>query len=84
MERYSHRRSVNGFSLYPWETYSFSFLVFSVCDYCRRHIDIYNHNMFRADNREAVEMRQRSTLEAMEDATQWLKSDGQVAVSLEK
>lgn len=54
--------------------------VFSVCDYCRRHIELYNHNMFRADNREALEMRQRSTLEAMEDATQWLKGGGQVAI----
>lgn len=37
--------------------------------------------MFRADNREAVEMRQKSTLEAMEDATQWLNGEGKVAVS---
>ncbi|KAK6628433.1 hypothetical protein RUM43_002247 [Polyplax serrata] len=54
--------------------------VFSVCDYCRKHIELYNHNMFRADNREAVEMRQKSTLEAMEDATQWLNGEGKVAI----
>lgn len=44
-------------------------------------MELYNHNMFRADNREAVELRQKSTLEAMEDATRWLKGDGKVAVS---
>ncbi|KAL0275045.1 UNVERIFIED_CONTAM: hypothetical protein PYX00_003028 [Menopon gallinae] len=54
--------------------------VFNVCDYCRKHITLYNHNMFRADDPEAQEMRHRSTVEAMEDVVRWLKGNGQVAI----
>lgn len=37
--------------------------------------------MFRADNEQACEIRKQSAAEAMEDASDWLKSEGDIAVS---
>lgn len=55
--------------------------VFSVSSYRRKHIESYDsHNLFRVDNVEAFEIRQLSIYEAQEDATEWLNSDGEVAV----
>lgn len=55
--------------------------VFSVSSYRRKHIESYDsHNLFRVDNLEAVEIRQLSIHEAQEDATQWLNSDGEIAI----
>jgi hypothetical protein len=40
-----------------------------------------SHDLFRADNREAMEIRKKSSVAAMEDAALWLKEEGNVAVS---
>lgn len=56
--------------------------MFSVSFYRRKHIELYNsHDLFRADNEEACEIRKQCAAEAMEDASDWLKSEGDVAVS---
>uniref|UniRef100_A0A1B6D337 6-phosphofructo-2-kinase domain-containing protein n=2 Tax=Clastoptera arizonana TaxID=38151 RepID=A0A1B6D337_9HEMI len=55
--------------------------VFSVSCYRRKHIELYNsHDLFRADNEEAYEIRKQSAKEAMEDCTEWLQSDGDIAI----
>uniref|UniRef100_A0A8D8VTU4 6-phosphofructo-2-kinase/fructose-2,6-bisphosphat ase n=1 Tax=Cacopsylla melanoneura TaxID=428564 RepID=A0A8D8VTU4_9HEMI len=55
--------------------------VFSVSAYRRMHQELYNsHDMFRAGNKEGYNMRQLSAREAQEDATKWLKNDGEVAI----
>lgn len=40
-----------------------------------------SHDLFRADNREAMEIRKKSSVAAIEDAALWLKEEGNVAVS---
>jgi hypothetical protein len=40
-----------------------------------------SHDLFRADNHEAMEIRKKSSVAAMEDAVLWLKEEGNVAVS---
>ncbi|XP_022191025.1 6-phosphofructo-2-kinase/fructose-2,6-bisphosphatase [Nilaparvata lugens] len=55
--------------------------VFSVSNYRRKHIELYNsHDLFRADNKEAYEIRKQSASEAMEDTSDWLKSHGDIAI----
>lgn len=42
-----------------------------------------NHNFFRSDNEEAMALRQRCALDALEDVCQWLENEsGEVAVSV--
>jgi hypothetical protein len=41
-----------------------------------------SHDLFRADNREAMEIRKKSSVAAVEDAALWLKEVGNVAVSI--
>jgi hypothetical protein len=40
-----------------------------------------SHDLFRADNREAMEIRKKSSVAATEDAALWLKEEGNVAAS---
>lgn len=41
-----------------------------------------NHNFFRSDNEEAMALRQRCALIALEDVCEWLENEaGEVAVS---
>lgn len=55
--------------------------VFSVSAYRRKHLELYNsHDIFRVDNTEAHNIRQLSVREAQEDATKWLKNDGEVSI----
>ena len=56
--------------------------VFTVSEYRRKLEEQYDsHDLFRADNHEAMEIRKKSSVAAMEDAAQWLKEEGNVAVS---
>jgi 6-phosphofructo-2-kinase. len=56
--------------------------VFTVSEYRRKFVEQYDsHDLFRADNHEAMEIRKKSSVAAMEDAAQWLKEEGNVAVS---
>lgn len=55
--------------------------VFSVSNYRRKHVELYNsHDLFRADNKEACEIRRQSAKEAMEDCYEWLNSHGNIAI----
>lgn len=55
--------------------------VFTVSDYRRKLMERYdNHNLFRADNHEAMEIRYKSAELAMNDATNWLEGSGNIAV----
>lgn len=55
--------------------------VFTVSEYRRKLVEQYDsHDLFRADNHEAMEIRKKSSVAAMEDAAQWLKEEGNVAV----
>ncbi|XP_075225630.1 6-phosphofructo-2-kinase/fructose-2,6-bisphosphatase-like [Lycorma delicatula] len=55
--------------------------VFSVSNYRRKHIELYNsHDLFRADNEEAYKIRKQSAREAMGDCSDWLKSHGNIAI----
>lgn len=59
-----------------------SFPVFSISFYRRRQVEVYDsHEIFRVDNEEANEIIQQSAKEAMEDALDFLKSEGSIAVS---
>jgi len=61
----------------------FTFLVFCVSSYRRKHIESYSsHDLFRKENSEAAEIRQLSAQEAQDDATKWLQDGGDVAVSI--
>ncbi|GLH12403.1 6-phosphofructo-2-kinase/fructose-2, 6-bisphosphatase [Gryllus bimaculatus] len=54
---------------------------FTVSDYRRKLMERYdNHNLFRADNSAALEIRNRSAALALADAVEWLRSSGTVAV----
>ncbi|XP_021359815.1 6-phosphofructo-2-kinase/fructose-2,6-bisphosphatase-like isoform X2 [Mizuhopecten yessoensis] len=55
--------------------------VFNVGEYRRAATDKYrSHDFFRPDNKEALEIRQKCALMAMDDATKFLKNGGEVAV----
>lgn len=57
--------------------------VFNLGEYRRRMTQKYkNHNFFRSDNEEAMALRQRCAMEALEDVCTWLETEGgEVAVS---
>ena len=57
--------------------------VFNLGEYRRRVTQMYkNHNFFRSDNEEAMALRQRCALDALEDVCEWLETEaGEVAVS---
>ncbi|XP_049950309.1 6-phosphofructo-2-kinase/fructose-2,6-bisphosphatase-like [Schistocerca serialis cubense] len=55
--------------------------VFTVSNYRRKLVERYdNHNLFRADNKEAMEIRAKSAQLAMDDATDWLKGGGNIVI----
>ncbi|PSN42982.1 hypothetical protein C0J52_13210 [Blattella germanica] len=55
--------------------------VFTVSEYRRKLVEQYDsHDLFRADNREAMEIRKKSSMAAIEDAAQWLREEGNVAI----
>ena len=56
--------------------------VFNVGEYRRQATTRYkNHDFFRPDNEEAMAIRIKCALDALEDVRQWLDQDGMVAVS---
>ena len=57
--------------------------VFNLGEYRRRVTQMYkNQNFFRSDNEEAMALRQRCALDALEDVCEWLETEnGEVAVS---
>lgn len=63
--------------------YPLSSSVFNLGEYRRRATQMYkNHNFFRSDNEEAMALRQRCALDALEDVCEWLENEaGEVAVS---
>jgi hypothetical protein len=65
-----------------FEKYKHFISVFTVSEYRRKFVEQYDsHDLFRADNHEAMEIRKKSSVAALEDAAQWLKEEGNVAVS---
>nr|CAD7264783.1 unnamed protein product [Timema shepardi] len=55
--------------------------VFVASEYRRKLVDRYDsHDLFRADNMEAMAIRRKSSVSAMEDATHWLNSEGNIAI----
>ncbi|KAF2349740.1 6-phosphofructo-2-kinase [Trinorchestia longiramus] len=56
--------------------------VFNLGEYRRRVTKLYkNHNFFRFDNSEAMQVRQQCAINALQDVCHWLKTDsGEVAV----
>lgn len=58
-------------------------LVFNLGEYRRRATHKYkNHNFFRTDNEEAMRLRERCAMDALDDVCDWLdNSGGEVAVS---
>ncbi|XP_053656077.2 6-phosphofructo-2-kinase/fructose-2,6-bisphosphatase isoform X3 [Cherax quadricarinatus] len=56
--------------------------VFNLGEYRRRATQQYkNHNFFRSDNEEAMALRQRCAMDALEDVCNWLDNEGgEVAV----
>lgn len=55
--------------------------VFTVSEYRRKLVEQYDsHDLFRPDNCEAMEIRKKSSVAALEDAAQWIKEGGNVAV----
>lgn len=58
-----------------------SFAVFNLGEYRRKETLAYrNHDFFRTDNREAMELRQKCCQDALKDVVQFLESGGEVAV----
>ncbi|KAK7075111.1 6-phosphofructo-2-kinase/fructose-2,6-bisphosphatase 2 [Halocaridina rubra] len=55
--------------------------VFNLGEYRRRVTKNYkNHNFFRSDNDEAMALRQRCAMDALDDVRDFLENDGEVAV----
>uniref|UniRef100_T1JAT7 6-phosphofructo-2-kinase domain-containing protein n=1 Tax=Strigamia maritima TaxID=126957 RepID=T1JAT7_STRMM len=55
--------------------------VFNVGEYRRKATEAYkNHDFFRPDNSEAMAIRNKCALDALEDVCKWLKESGEVAV----
>lgn len=65
--------------------FSISISVFNLGEYRRRATQQYkNHNFFRSDNEEAMALRQRCAMDALDDVSNWLDNEGgEVAVSNE-
>ncbi|GAB6028097.1 6-phosphofructo-2-kinase/fructose-2, 6-bisphosphatase 1 [Chamberlinius hualienensis] len=56
-------------------------LVFNVGEYRRLATEAYkNHDFFRPDNSEAMAIRSKCALDALEDMCKWLQNGGEVAV----
>lgn len=57
--------------------------MFNLGEYRRQATEAYkNHDFFRPDNTEAMALRERVALDALEDAIEWIESGGEVAVSV--
>lgn len=58
--------------------------MFNLGEYRRRATHMYkNHNFFRTDNEEAMALRERCAMDALDDVCDWLdNSGGEVAVSV--
>ncbi|KAJ8875930.1 hypothetical protein PR048_023838 [Dryococelus australis] len=57
--------------------------VFVVSQYRRKLVERYNsHDMFRADNEEAMEIRRRSSQAALDDAVSWLQESAGSSVAI--
>ncbi|XP_035206658.1 6-phosphofructo-2-kinase/fructose-2,6-bisphosphatase 1-like isoform X2 [Stegodyphus dumicola] len=55
--------------------------VFNVGEYRRLATEAYrSHDFFRPDNKEAMAIRNKCALDALEDVCKWLESEGEVAV----
>ncbi|XP_015922236.1 6-phosphofructo-2-kinase/fructose-2,6-bisphosphatase isoform X2 [Parasteatoda tepidariorum] len=55
--------------------------VFNVGEYRRKATEAYkNHEFFNPNNKEAMDIRGRCALDAMEDMCKWLEKEGEVAV----
>lgn len=55
--------------------------VFNVGEYRRKATLQYkSHDFFRADNKQAMEIREKCAMDALEDVCSWLNSGGEVAV----
>ncbi|XP_066978255.1 6-phosphofructo-2-kinase/fructose-2,6-bisphosphatase-like isoform X2 [Macrobrachium rosenbergii] len=55
--------------------------VFNLGEYRRRATQKYkNHNFFRSDNEEAMALRNRCAMDALDDVCEWLDNGGEVAV----
>lgn len=59
------------------------FLVFNLGEY-RRHVTTAykSHEFFRPDNKEAMAIRTQCCLDALQDVCNWLRTGGEVAVSI--
>lgn len=56
--------------------------VFNLGEYRRHATSAYtSHEFFRADNKEAMAIRQQCALDALHDVCEWLTKGGEVAVS---
>lgn len=59
--------------------------VFNLGEYRRHATTAYtSHEFFRADNKEAMAIRQQCALDALQDVCEWLVKGGEVAVSVQK
>ncbi len=57
--------------------------VFNLGEYRRQATSAYkNHDFFRMDNKEAMAIRSKCALEALDDVCKWIESGGEVAVWL--
>ncbi|GBO38206.1 6-phosphofructo-2-kinase/fructose-2, 6-bisphosphatase 3 [Araneus ventricosus] len=57
--------------------------VFNVGEYRRQATEAYkNHIFFDPNNKEALAIRNKCALDALEDMCQWLEHEGEVAVSI--
>lgn len=58
-------------------------IVFNLGEYRRQATEAYkNHDFFRPDNAQAMALRERVALEALEDVCEWIESGGgEVAVN---
>ncbi|XP_076369705.1 6-phosphofructo-2-kinase/fructose-2,6-biphosphatase isoform X3 [Tachypleus tridentatus] len=55
--------------------------VFNVGEYRRQATEAYrNHDFFRPDNKEAMAIRNKCAMDALEDMCKWLEDNGEVAV----
>ena len=58
-----------------------SVTVFNLGEYRRLATQATNHDFFRQDNREAMGVRARCALDALEDVCKWLEAGGEVGVT---
>lgn len=73
------------FLLLPRCIIYFFFPVFNLGEYRRHATTAYtSHEFFRADNKEAMAIRQQCALDALHDVCEWLVKGGEVAVRTNK